>query len=531
VQTMIEDRWQREGRPSWRFLIALLAVLSIAQIALYQESFVIKPAADDFSGPSTDIHRAEMQGPMSLFLASNQPKNYRPLQSLLAWAFARGSMPDPWFALRVLHFLSMSALGACAMMWTRVLPLRRVGVCVVGVVTYFHPAITPQLADTFGFAGLLASAFMWWGALAVYVFRQRPVYAVVVAGACLIVGGLVKEYTLGLAPLAAWTAFALPSRSRMALTAWIVLAMGACGAALMIVRRYTVLPGEVTQNWVPAPDPVQIASNCALFATVMMYFGHVAWVYVSRDLLSIIVFACSVGITLLLLVLGLWQGLRNAAADRHRQPTGPNKPEEAMAAGDSPPSARRWVLYLMLSLPCACFPANVLPHVSEMYAGGLVLPVALLAGFAAEGMCGMSRPWRVMATVLFGAQMALACAAIAAKVSELRATGDRADIMLRQLDVLVPADASNQVYAMVFLRDQIPTSGQYSIYRIADDQLLLPGLRSKWNGVLVWLRPGKELYLDTLVVDSLAEVDADAYDRVFVWDAVEARLMPIHGQP
>jgi hypothetical protein len=146
----------------------------------------------------------------------------------------------------------------------------------------------------------------------------------------------------------------------------------------------------------------------------------------------------------------------------------------------------------------------------------------LLAGFAADGWRTLAKPWPAVALAAFLGQLILGAIAVTTKVSELRVLGDRADHMVKQLDALVPADARDQTIAIVFLDSELPTAGVYSIYRQSDDMLLLPGIGLPYSGAMEWRRPGKRLYLEPLIVESMDDVDLTPYRLAYRWH------MPAH---
>ena len=111
------------------FRLVLWVVSLAALVVLYSGSFQTKPAGDDFAAPLTEIVRGEAEGPMAFFRMSAQPHNYRPIQSLLMWAF--GSMsddkPQQLIWIRVLHLLCMASYLGVGVIWLSRAPIGRAG--------------------------------------------------------------------------------------------------------------------------------------------------------------------------------------------------------------------------------------------------------------------------------------------------------------------------------------------------------------------------------------------------------------------
>lgn len=493
-----------DARPSRSWFILAFILVAAAQIALYHEAFGVKLSGDDFSGLTIDIHRANLEGPVALFRETTQAKNYRPLQSFLMWLFARGSMPEPYFAIRVLHVLSMAMYGLTMLLWVRRMRVSKVGAIVALLVMFLHPMLSAPMAGIDGFSSLLAGAFMWLAALAAYEWRDRWWLSAAGAGACLVVGSLIKEYTFAALPLSVWAVLVLPSRIRWRTVAAVGIVLTGLIVALMAIRPFIVPAGLEGKIPTPHVDPVQVAKNLGLFAAVPLYFGSTVWVFVQRTPVVLAMFVASCFATIGLLGIGLWrawrQGMRADQSDEKEAPT-----------------VARWVVFLLLSFFAATFPANILKHVSEQYAVGLALPLALLAGLAAEGIRRATARFRTLAAMLFAGQIILAATAVLDKVRGIRDCGDRATHQAQELIKLLPPDAHDLYLALVFVEDDTARQRVYSVYTMRDSGLLHPGQRLKWNGTLEWWLPRRGLDFERLVVKSVDDTDLTGFDLALLW--------------
>jgi len=475
------------GPASWRFLLALFTILFAGQIGLYWESFGVKPAGDDFAAPLAEIARGRAEGPAVFFQRSAQMHNYRPIQSLLMWRFGTISDEHRLQWIRVMAFACMAVYATAAMLWLKMMPGGKAGAVAAAIMIFFHPALPGAVAGIDGFAGPLATAFMWLGALAVFVFRDRLGLAIPLVILCFAVGGITKEYSLSIGPLAVWSTLVFWQRrwrAAMIIGASLALAL----VALMYVRHFTIPPGELNTGvgYVTVSAKVW-AQNIGLLAMVMLFMGNSAWVMVRGDEVAYGV----AGLMALVLVGVLAQGL----AWQWRQA----------------PPARRWIVYWLVSLPLAGAVPVLTPRVSEMYAVGLVLPFAALVGLSAEGWLGQSRAIRATAIVLFAAIVIWAAFSIHAKVAALLDCGEQTDSKLWKILAALPPDAHDQTVAVVIRGADLQSQRRYSVFVMNDyNQIYEPN-------ALDWIAPQRRITLDVIPTDDLSGLDRSNHAHVLLW--------------
>src|SRR4051794_23623374 len=158
----------------WGFVLGLMVALSVMQIAIYHESFHIKPAGDDFPYVN-EINRGNREGPAVFFTRSFTAQTYRPLASLGIWTFGNVELEHRPFMLRTLAFLCMAGFSLSAALWMAAMRLSRIGAIVAGLLLLFHPVLPAALGSIDGFNAVFSSAMLWLGAWAVWRWSARPI--------------------------------------------------------------------------------------------------------------------------------------------------------------------------------------------------------------------------------------------------------------------------------------------------------------------------------------------------------------------
>ena len=501
----------RPVRFAW--LAVCLAIALACAAGAYWPAMAARPAGDDFGPPLLEIYRGERLGPAALVAETPQPKNYRPLQSLLMWAAGRGGPAGPtagrMLRIRLLGLACFAVYLAAFLLWARDLardaPLRPAAALIGAVLLALHPAQAAAVGSIDGFSTHLSYALMWLGAWAVLRLEGRPILAALATAAAVLVAGAVKEYAFGTVPLAGFVALALWRRRRVGGAAAAFVAGTAAVVALVLLRQAAVPDGAVVHAPVPHLGPLFVARNLALFAAAALFPGNTVWVYLARSPAALAYAAAVAGATVLLLAGGLTLRLR--------RPSG----------GESAPlrSARIWSGFLLLAAAACVFPAVVAVATSEMYLPGLLVPLALLAAVAADGWLGVrDRVSRVAVALGLGALLAVMAAADWSKSAGLRDVGERAEVALRSLDAQLPPDAALRAefagrpvrVALLFRAADVARRRTYSVYAMADDILI------SQPPALKWLRPNTPVELEQFVAPDPVASDYPGFDAVYLWD-------------
>ena len=309
-----------------------------------------------------------------------------------------------------------------------------------------------------------------------------------------------KEYAFALVPLSMLTVLCFWRTRPIQWSIAFALALGGLLLLVIFVRRYTIPPDPLSQggwNYL-AGSPVTLARNVAINTVLLggglFFFGNSVWAFVHQSPAVMAVVGASILAVIALMAWGLF--LRRRESD---------------GAGDD--VLPRWIAYLLLSLAAASFPAILVNRVSEMYVPPLVLPFALLCGFAAKGFTRMRLPARAVATSAAAVMLVSSVITIRAKVDGLVDVGRRADRQLRQILAFLPPDAHDLRICIRFLaRDRRPRD-LYAVFRVPDPILVPHAI------ALNWPRPYRNLVLDSDTVASFDEVDVSKYDLALGWDA------------
>jgi hypothetical protein len=488
------------SRPaSWRFLWTALGVTSVVFLAVYWESFHVLPASDDFSYVN-EIHRGNREGVWRFFTRSVTAQTYRPMTSVGIWAFGNLVPSHPTEGIRALHLLSAIAYAAVALLWIRAARLARAGTAAVIATMLLHPVLPQAVGSIDGFNSLVSSAFLWLGAWYVFKWRDRPIRALLAASLSFALGVLFKEYAFALVPLSMLTVLCFWRAAPLRWAMLFALALGMLLLLVIFVRKYTIPPDPLAQggwNYL-ASSPVELAKNvvknAALLAGGLLFFGNSVWAFVNQSTAVLATVGLSVLAVVALVAWGVFLRLRHSTS----------------VDGESLP---RWLAYLLLSFAAASFPAILVSRVSEMYVPPLVLPLAVLFGFAADGLRPASFPARAIATTAAAVMLVSSVLAIRAKVAGLVDVGRRADRQLQQILALLPPDARDKRICIRFLAADRRPRDLYAVFRMPD-HLLVPHAVA-----LNWPRPYRNLVLDSDTVRSFEEVDPRAYDLALGWDA------------
>jgi hypothetical protein len=490
---------------SWRFLWAALGVTSLVFLIAYWESFHVLPASDDFSYVN-EIHRGNREGVWRFFTRSVTAQTYRPMTSVGIWAFGNLVPDHPTEGVRALHLLSAVAYAAVALLWIRAARLDRTGAAVVIATTLLHPVLPQAVGSIDGFNSLASSAFLWLGAWYVFTWRDRPIRALVAGSLCFAAGVLFKEYAFALVPLSMLTVLCFWQRRPIGWALAFALALGALLLLVIFVRRHTIPPDPIAQggwNYL-AGNPVDlaknVAKNAALLAGGLLFFGNSVWAFVHQSPAVL----ATVGLSVLAVVALVAWGIH--LRRRH-------------SPGSDGDSLSRWLGYLLLGFAAASFPAILVNRVSEMYVPPLVLPLALLFGFAADGLRRARFPAGAVATTAAAIMLVSSVLAIRAKVTGLVDVGRRADRQLQQILAFLPPDARDMRICIRYLAADRRPRDLYAVFRMPD-HLLVPHAVA-----LDWPRPYRNLVLDSDTVASFDEVDPRAYDLALGWDAARQEFI------
>lgn len=489
-------------------LVAGLVIFAL-QIVLYHQSFSIQPAADDFNAPLTEILRGETQGPGVFFTRSPQPHNYRPLQSLGMWTYGRMSTEHRELWIRLLHFTGMAVYGLAGVLWIRRAARTRIAAVCGSVVLFAHPALVAPLASIDGFSGLFATGLMWLSTYVIWRWRDRLWAALPLALIIFIIAIGFKEYCLGAVPLACLAVMCFARSPREALVrAFIVgFLFSIVVLGFIYIRSMTIPPPDPGQEiGYFRADPVLWLRNAGLFAAVLLFPGSSVWVFLER---SAPVIAMAGGLTLLVIIAlatGLFCRLRGEGS------------------GESRRLARRWIVFSLLGIAAASFPPIIVAHVSEMYAVGMIIPIAMLATLAADGLVRTAALERRIAAAFFAAVVVIMAAAVWSKVALIRESGETAVNMLRLTLMKLPPDARDTTIAVCYPpRASYPP--RYSVFVMPEE------LSCRQPNAPDWLMPGRNLQL--VFPTSLREAfdHADKYGLIVSWNPALRQMVVVQPPP
>jgi len=521
------------AQPRW--LLWSLAVLTIVQWIVYRRSFLKLPAVDVWF-EMIEIHRGNALGPWVFFTHSVSNKAYRPLDSLLIWCFGNLFPSHPMWGIHFITLVMGTFMAAVGTLWVRQLRLSKVGAAVAIGLLCLHPVLALSEGSVDGVDSVGSTALLWLAAYLVLVMRSRAAMtAAVVLLFC--IGGLLKEYIFALLPLAPCVIFCLrarespPWKDRSAWRDALVLigALVAAFAALMVARHLAMerSPNARGLQYISL-NPTDWAENCLRIGGGLLFIANTCWAYVNSDLgwaiMLIAAWTVLLGSTLAGGLLLRWfLGPRQLSSTVSAAPPAPiGQVTESIPAASAVPAQglNRWLIFLALALCAAPWPAVIMGHISEMYLPPVVVPFALLAGLAADGLAAGPRLLRAAAIVL-GAGVLVSCLlSITWKIDDLVDVGFRADDQMKKLLAIIPPDAHGwKILILIGYRAGM-TDLSYGTM-ISGDELLL----SQGN-VLEWPRYGSGHTVDVgMAADP--NVNTEGYDLIVVWDSGMRQIVQV----
>jgi hypothetical protein len=525
------------ARPRW--LLYCFAAITVVQWIAYRRSFLKLPAVDVWF-EMIEIHRGNALGPWVFFTHSVSNKAYRPLDSLLIWLFGNLVPSHPMWGIHFITLVMSTFMVAVGTLWVRQLRLSKIGAIVAIGLLCLHPVLALSEGSVDGVDSVGSTALLWLGAYFILVVRSRAAMtALVLLVFCL--GGLLKEYTFALLPLSLCVIFCLRARQSPPWkdrSAWrdalaLIGALVAAFAALMVLRHLAMeaSPSARGLQYVSL-DPRDWVENCLRIAGGLLFIANSCWAYVNGDsdwdMILVAAWTVLLGFTLASGLVMRWLWLpRLPHKSATEDPTMPAE-QAAQKPAPAPDSAavptqglERWLIFLALALCAAPWPAVIMGHISEMYLPPLVVPFALLAGLAADGLAAAAKPLRI-AAILLGAAVAVSCLlSITWKVDDLVDVGFRADDQMKKLLALIPPDAHGWKILILVGYPAHMIDLSYSTM-ISGDELLL-----KQADVLEWPRYGSG---HTVEVDMAAnpDVKTSGYDLVAIWDAGSQQFVQVY---
>jgi hypothetical protein len=516
------------ARPRW--LLFCFAALTVVQWIAYRRSFLKLPAVDVWF-EMIEIHRGNALGPWVFFTHSASNKAYRPLDSLLIWLFGNLIPSHPMWGIHFITLVMATFMVAVGTLWVRQLRLSKIGAIVAIGLLCLHPVLALSEGSVDGVDSVGSTALLWLAAYLILVVRSRAAMTTAVL-LIFCIGGLLKEYIFALLPLAPCVIFCLRARQSPPWkdrSAWrdaqvLIGTLLAALAALMLVRHLAMedSPSARGMQYVSL-DPRDWAENCLRIFGGLLFIANTCWAYVNSDkdwaILLVAAWTVLLGFTLASGLVMRWLRLprcpsKNAGAEltvpAELAVQEPVAPPDSLAVPTH--GLERWLIFLALALCAAPWPAVIMGHISEMYLPPLVIPFALLAGLAADGLAAAAKPLRI-AAILLGAAVAVSCLlSITWKVDDLVNVGFRADDQMKKLLALIPPDAHGWKILILIGYEQGMTDLSYGTM-ISGDELLL----SQGN-VLEWPRYGSG---HTVNVQMAADptVNTEGYDLIAIWDA------------
>ncbi len=469
----------------------------------YARAFRVMPASDDWPIVN-EIHRGNHRGVHVFFTDSVIRIGYRPLKSVVIWAFGNlGSTDQQHMAwIRVPHLLAALLYALVAALWARAIPLARTGALVTIAIMLLHPVLPQAAGSVDGIDTLASSALLWLGAWCIMHFRDRIWPATVSALACFVVGVGFKENLFALVPLSVvlvqmfWT----ERRRSGAAIIGVTLALAALG--MILLRRAVIAEGLAPGAEMLRLHPLPVLQNAAHFATALLFFGNSIWAFVNWSTRVQIIVGISCLLTVLLICAGLYLRTKRGIDYPHR----------------------KWLGFLACGLALSSFPTILLYHVSEMYVPPMLLPLALLCGMAADGFAGASIPMRAIAGAAAAVAVVSSLLTIRAKIGGLVDIGQRAYRQLQQVVSYLPLDARDKVVAIRYLYSDLRPRDLYAVFRMPDSHMLIH------RDVLDFARPYRGLVLDADQIEDFSEIDMSKYDLVLGWDKSKQRFIRLDNR-
>ena len=492
---------------SFVFLLSLGALLFV-----YRNSFGVKPSGDDFTALH-QVHRGEQEGAWTFFIASDGG-DYRPLQNVTFWLFGTFSERHVLLSLRILHFLSFAFYALVAFLWIHALNFSRIGAVAAACVVIFHPVLAGPLAGLDNYTRLVVSALVWLGAWVAYSYANKPLLALPLVSICFVIGLGYMEYAISLIPLAVLATVWRAEKQRFRWAARMLICLIAILTAYFLVRVSGLVVTSSGAGHL-SPNPLIWVKNAGMMLASILFFGNTVSIMLGMSLPKIAWLGSNIALVACAVGYGLWVG------NRYSVPfvTGYSGTRSAAEANGLIP-----LQFLGVAFVISFFPMLLMKHISEIYLTPITLPLALLTGLAAHGWTAVSRPFQYVAIFFAISQLLLASNAIQSKVAGVNDAGERADGMIQQVLKHIPNDGQRKKAAIVFLKENVAQSKNYSIFALPDDLLIQAGYATY---AVRWFRPNQDIFLDHFVVEDPHDVDLKLFDRVLLWDDSIKQFTPI----
>lgn len=482
----------------WFGVAVLVAVL---QGVVFSGLFRVQPSCDDLNdgGVLCEYVRGVQQGVGHLFTESAHPVNYRPLQSLFAWASGVLFQPDPLRGIHWLHFVSAWFYLLVGMLWARKAGLGLVGLFVTGLVVAIHPVLGIMIASVDGFSSLLAPALAWLACAAVW--ERRDARSLCFAGACLLLGFGVKEYALSGVVLIPWAVFCREREKKWARAVRAGLLTGSLLVVWMLIRSLTIAANGTQTFERISLSPVTIGRNLAQFVGSLLFWGNTVTFFTERTPSQWFLFLAGALATLSLI--------------------GFHWSRQKFTGWRSPP--------MSLFLTGACFLAS-LPlvlgdHVSEMYVANMLLPLAVLVGLACQDLWREQRT-RWIAGLVVGGMVLCGWRVGHDKTADLIRMGERTRLQVIQCVEEMDRAPDARRVRLLFREEQLRRQKIYSVFRIRDDALI-------GSYALNWYAPQHRrkvpISLGVLRVGSPVPVASGPEERILIWDVPSATCTRLDG--
>jgi hypothetical protein len=493
------------ARPSVRRSVLGIALAIGLMLLTYHHTWRTWPAGDDYL-VINETFTALDHGPMHVVTHPLSAKNYRPLQGVGHWAMAQvlGTSAHPDELARAqrwtigIHALN---LGSCALLiaigglWARELPGRaaRVGVWITPGAIALHPVMAGQAAGLDMWTSIISPALMWAGAYCVYRWRARLAIGV---GLALIIGLVAvgfKEYAFSLAPVGAVIVLLMGGDGRRGRG-------GALGRAVLVgaVLSMVIVASMLARQFVspmdgpPGSKPAtielsNIPANVALYGASLSIPINTAWVFIhglsQQRPIVLLIGGLSALLVLGLLVGGLWRLVRRDGTTMIASGSG----------GGREPA--RWIAMLVLAGMASTFPNVLTERVSEVYASGPLLALALLMALSVTGWLagnadvrdGLRRAARVRRVVfvlaVLGVVWGVAAYFKAARIDRLGQTAfTQAEQILDAAKGVSPDASGVRRIAVVFVQSDLrgPAQALFSVYSMPDNVPLFYDTSMDW---------------------------------------------------
>ncbi len=441
---------------------------------------------------------------MALIASSPQVQRYRPVQSLLMWAFGSIDRDWPWPWIRVLGLLCYIPYLLSALLWAYSTQLSRSGCLAVAVVMVVHPGLSGPLASIDGFASQLSMGIVWLGLWLAFALGQRLIVATLVCGVTMAMAIVTKEYSVGMIPLVILMALCLRHDRRVLGALVMAAAASLMVGGFMLARLWVAPPEDTGVAAFFSYSPVAWLQQEAMLLVAALFVGNTVWVFVNAGAMAFAVLFSGIAAFVLWLAAGIYLNLRvhglRSGSDRNETPR-----ERTL-------QPHRWMIFYALTLLAGGLPGCLVWKVSEMYAIGMILPVALLSGLAIDGWCKTRGKTRLLGLLAGGATIVVSLLSTLQKIEGVRSVGERAAHQLRQVVGLLPTGIHDVDIALVYRHEELPARRKYSVFHLGDDHLLT-------TLTLDWPRYGQNLKVRPVYFSSSKPPDLAGYVYALLWRA------------